>query len=170
MNRLHYLSVIFWLCIFSCQDKSFEHLPIIELSRQHDAELGKLDSIRIEQGLFFRKLKENGFSDIYGFCRLIMPENVMEKHFEIILIACDKEDDPQLLVVTIHPRYQSIVDIMAFDPGQLQIASIGMSNIMPSFTDIKLVERNPDSPPGDTSLMQISPQGHIDEIALCCDF
>ncbi|NND33916.1 MAG: hypothetical protein HKN76_15110 [Saprospiraceae bacterium] len=163
--------IISLFLLYSCTDKSFDHLPTTELTahNNHGDDLMQ-DSIKIEKGLFYRKLNENGYEDIYGHRKFVFPEKRMDKPFEIILISCRKEDERQMLVTTIHPTYHSIVDIMAFNPADLKIVSIGQSRQMPSFIDIKFTEKNNHANGPDTTLMQINPQGGIEEMQLCCDF
>jgi hypothetical protein len=157
--------------ILACGDKSFENIPIFELGRESGAVVDFMKNpIKIEDGLFYRKLRENGFDSIYGFAKIVRAVNAREEDFDIILLSCLKEEVHQTLVVTIHPTYQSIIDIMAFDPEKLEIFSIDHSKTMPSFIDILLLDQASKSLRVDTSVIQITQRGAIEEIALCCDF
>lgn len=159
-----------WYLLLSCGDQSFKQLPSLELGHFTDTKNHFMDdSVQIDEGLFFRKLRENGFDNIYGFAKIHLPVSKKENAFEIVMLSCSKDSVRQTLVVTIDPTYHSIIDIMAFDPAVLEIACIEPSKTMPSFIDIKLVDRIKISRQ-DTSIMQITQTGAIEEIGLCCDF
>ena len=173
MSASNYLYVLIFVLIMlgSCADKTFDYLPTTILNTGNSSSKNLMsDSVKIDAGLFYRKLSENGYSDIYGFRKLVLPEKALDKPFEIILLSCRKDDARQMLVTTIHPKYHSIIDVMAFDPGILRIESIAPSHQMPSFIDIKLTEKIQTSSAVDTTLMQINPKGGIEEMQLCCDF
>lgn len=159
------------LLVIACSDGTFEHIPKLEISSSLSPGAIFRDSIVIGQGLFFRQLSERDYQEIYGHAHLKFPAGqVVKPAYELVVLSCRHQGEEYKLLCSIDPDYHAIIDVMTYQPSAHQLISLEKSRLGPGFTDIKLLEISRMTPRPDTLLIQVSSEGILEKIALCCDF
>ncbi len=168
LSQIKRITLCFCLLSAGCGDRTFESLPAVH-SPVGAAELSSIQStpVEIHEGLIYRKLRERGYTSIRGYA--LFKEVASNSLYDIALLEANLNGDLTRLLITIDPKYQSVIDIMTYDPAKFSLKSLGTSEMTAFFTDAVLVGSSED-PQRDTVLVQIAGDGKMSELTLCCNF
>lgn len=166
------ITVVYAILIVSCSDTTFEEIPKMEILAQSlEPEVIFQDSIPITEGLFYRRLSENNYRNIYGHAHLQHPlQQIRRPEYELVILSCQKDEENLNLICSINPRYHSIIDVITYQPRNHKMLTLQQSSMASSFTDIKLLDITRLTARPDTLLIQANSEGMFTEIPLCCDF
>lgn len=166
------MTFVYAFLIISCSDTTFQEIPKMDILVQ-SLEPGVIfrDSIPITNGLFYRQLSENNYRNIYGHAHLQHPlQQIKRPDYELIILSCQKDEENLNLICSINPRYQSIIDVVTYQPRNHKMLTLQQSSMASSFTDIKLLDITRLTARPDTLLIQANSEGIFTEIPLCCNF
>ena len=136
-----FLSLFLWQCV----DESLSGIPIVAIERSYRELPFKFgEGVKIEEGLLFRKLKENGYEDLRGLAHFTFPllpvENAFE--YELLLLSCQQGLDRIQLLVSVHKKYRSVLDVFALNPVEQEILQIYPDAETLSILEIDLIQKS----------------------------
>ena len=128
-----------------CVDDSLSSVPIIAIERSYRELPFKFGAgVEIEEGLLYRKLKENGYEDLVGLAQFSFPKLPIENAFEynLLLLSCKQGLDQIQLLVTVHKKYKSVLDVFAINPAEQEILQIYPDAETLSILEIDLIPKS----------------------------
>ncbi len=131
--------------IGGCIDQSLQQLPIVAIERSYRELPFKFgEGVKIEEGLLYRKLKENGYEDLVGLAQFTFPKLPVDKtlDYDLFLLACQQGLDKIQLLVTVHKKYNSVLDVFAINPLEQEVLQIYPDAETLSILEIDLIPKS----------------------------
>ena len=112
-------------CLLSCADHLIDQIPTIPVTPLQDlSNEVYTDSLLLNKGLISRKLKERGFTHIYGLARFHVEDVPTSFDYDLVLISCRKGPQSIHLLTTIHKTFNSATDIFRVDPTDFKLSGV----------------------------------------------
>ncbi len=119
------------------------------------------EAVPVGEGYLYRKLGELGYTDIAGLARFDLTLHGAQPPYDLVLMACEKNLKELYLLITLDKRFQSILDIYAYEPGQTVLRMIKCPPDDVSTLHLDFILFEIDSPMTSGASIMVSPGGKM---------
>ncbi len=122
--KLLLASMMIAMLFTRCSDPQLDEIPVYNLTEPHHNPITFPDSLSLDDGLLYRKLSENDYTDIFGLAKFTLPISREAFEYDLILVSCRRGSQKLRLLITIHHRFNAVQDVFAFNARQFELWEI----------------------------------------------